>query len=159
MLSNAPRAIFNYGLQMIEIKKTVIVPYTAEKMFKLVSNIENYPKALPWCSKSKIKEQSGNEVIGAIYIEYLKIKTYFVTKNINTPFSKIEIQLVEGPFHNLYGYWNFIPLGETGCKIEFSLKYKFANVLLEKVIGPVFNYISKNIIDCFIKEARESHNK
>jgi len=88
MLSNAPRAIFNYGLQMIEIKKTVIVPYTAEKMFKLVSNIENYPKALPWCSKSKIKEQSGNEVI-----------------------------------------------------------------------GPVFNYISKNIIDCFIKEARESHNK
>ncbi len=41
----------------------------------------------------------------------------------------------------------------------FSGLYKFANVLLEKVIGPVFNYISKNIIDCFIKEARESHNK
>ncbi|MBY0379632.1 MAG: type II toxin-antitoxin system RatA family toxin, partial [Burkholderiales bacterium] len=99
------------------------------------------------------KDTHDNIVVGAIYLEYLKIKTHFVTKNINTPHSKIEMQLVEGPFHDFNGLWLFTPLGESGCRIDFSLKYKFANSIIEKVIGPVFSYVSKNIVDCFVKEA------
>ena len=138
---------------MIEIKKSVIVSSTPEKMFNLVSDIAHYSKYLPWCTKSEIKDEYDNIVVGAIYLEYLKIKTHFVTKNINTPNSKIEMELVEGPFNFLNGLWSFTPLGENGCKIDFSLKYKFASGIIEKVIGPVFSYISKNIVDCFVKQA------
>ncbi len=144
---------------MIEIKKTVIVPFTAETMYNLVSDVENYSKYLPWCRKSEIRSTNANTTEGAVYIEYLKVKTHFVTRNTNTPFSKIEMELIEGPFHNLDGSWVFIPLGDKGCKIEFLLQYKFSNLILEKIIGPVFSYISKNIVDCFIKEARESSNR
>ena len=141
---------------MIKIKKNVIVPFTAEKMYNLVSDIENYSKYLPWCKKSEVRSTNGNVIEGAVFIEYLKVKTHFVTRNTNTPYSKIDMELIEGPFHNLDGSWIFTPLGEKGCKIEFLLKYKFSNIILEKIIGPVFNYISKNIVDSFIKEARES---
>lgn len=141
---------------MNEIKKSVIVSHTAEKMFNLVSDIEHYSTYLPWCSKSELREKSENTVIGAIFIEYLKIKTHFVTKNINTPNSRIDMELVDGPFHHMGGYWAFTPLGEHGCKIDFILQYKFANSIIEKVIGPVFNYISKNIVDCFIIRANET---
>lgn len=142
---------------MFTIHKNVIVPHTPQKMFNLVSDIKNYPKYLPWCTNSEIKHTAQNEVIGTLHLEYLKIKTSFVTKNINTPFSTIEMYLVDGPFKHLTGLWTFTPLGESGCKIEFNLEYKFSNLILEKLIGPVFNYISKNIVDCFIQEANKQH--
>lgn len=138
---------------MNRIKKSIIVNSTAEEMFNLVTDIPNYPKYLPWCSDAKIISHDGEIVIGAVYIEYLKIKTYFITKNTNTKFSNIKVELVEGPFTSFAGGWFFTPIGDSGCKIEFVLEYKFSNFLLEKMIGPVFNYITKNIVECFVKEA------
>jgi ribosome-associated toxin RatA of RatAB toxin-antitoxin module len=87
----------------------------------------------------------------------MKVKMHFATRNHNTPHSKIEMQLVDGPFKELTGTWQFMPLGERGCKINFELNYKFSNFLLEKVIGPVFNLVSKNIVECFIKEANKQY--
>ncbi len=138
---------------MIKIKKIVIVPYSCEEMFDLVIDINNYQTFLPWCSKSSSFVDENNHVIGSIDIDYLKIKTHFITKNINTHPHKVNITFVDGPFSDLHGFWLFTPLGNNGCKIEFNLNYKFSNIFIEKLIGPVFNFITKNIIDCFIKEA------
>ena len=44
---------------MIEIRKTVIVPFTAETMYNLVSDVENYSKYLPWCRKSEIRSTNA----------------------------------------------------------------------------------------------------
>lgn len=142
---------------MSQIKRSIIVPYTDKQMFGLVKDIANYPKYLPWCKHSEIRSQTDTEVIGAVYIEYLKVKTHFVTRNINTPYSKIDMILVEGPFKNFCGSWGFTQLGENGCRIDFILNYKFSNILLEKIIGPVFEYINKNIINCFIAEAHKQY--
>jgi len=142
---------------MIEVRKSVIVPYSPDKMYNLVNDIQNYPKYLPWCSKAEIREQDESSVTGAIYIEYLKVKILFVTKNTHYLNERIDVQLVEGPFKQLAGHWKFIPLGDKGCKVEFFLHYKFTNHLLEKIIGPVFGFISKNIVDCFIKEAQKQY--
>ncbi len=106
---------------------------------------------------AKVKEQTQNTITATVNIEYLKVRTHFTTKNTNFPHEKIEVQLVDGPFKQLSGSWHFIQLGENGCKIEFLLHYKFSNIFLEKVIGPVFSYISKNIVDCFIKEAHKQY--
>lgn len=143
---------------MIEIKKTVIVPHTTKRMFNLVTDIKNYPNYLPWCTSTVINNENGNEVTGRVNIEYLKIKTHFTTKNTNIPYEKIEMSFIDGPFKAFSGQWHFTQLGENGCKIDFLLKYQFSNIILEKAIGPVFSYISKNIVDCFIKEASKYGN-
>ncbi|MBP9743269.1 MAG: type II toxin-antitoxin system RatA family toxin [Burkholderiales bacterium] len=142
---------------MPTITKTVLVPYTTRQMFNLISDIENYAQYLPWCTKSEIRNRMDNQVTGAVYLEYLKVKLHFVTLNTNIAYSAIKMELVEGPFKHLTGMWNFMPLGDTGCKIEFNLEYKFANNVLEKIIGPMFNYISKNIVECFIQEAKKKY--
>jgi ribosome-associated toxin RatA of RatAB toxin-antitoxin module len=144
---------------MNEVKKSVIVPFTPEEMFNLVNDINNYPKYLPWCRNAKIVKEQDNQVTGTIYIEYLKMRTHFTTINTNTKFSNITFKLVEGPFTSFSGHWSFLPLGDNGCKVEFILRYKFANIVLEKLIGPVFNYINKNIIECFVKEAAKNNTK
>jgi len=44
-------------------------------------------------------------------------------------------------------------LREDACKIEFALHYEFANFILEKIIGPVFNHIANTFVESFVKRA------
>jgi ribosome-associated toxin RatA of RatAB toxin-antitoxin module len=140
---------------MLKINKSVITPFSCEQMFNLVSDIENYKHYLPWCPSSKVLQNNGNETIGRVDISYLKVSTHFTTKNINTLHSRIDMSLVDGPFKELHGYWQFTPLGESGCKIEFNLNYQFNNIIIEKVIGKVFEIVIKSIVDAFVKKAHE----
>lgn len=140
---------------MPNIKKTVIIPYTPSQMYALVSDFANYPRYLPWCPSSQIISQTENTIVGRVDIEYLKVKAHFTTSNVNTLNERIDISLVDGPFKELQGHWIFTPLGESGCKVEFNLDYKFSNFLIEKVIGTVFEIVIKNIVDAFVKKAHE----
>lgn len=140
---------------MTIISKSVITPYSPAQMYALVSDIANYKEYLPWCPSSQILQVIGNKVIARVDISYLKVKAHFTTENINTENQRIEMNLVDGPFKQFKGHWLFTPLSETGCKIEFKLEYKFNNFIIEKVIGTVFEFIIKNIVDSFVQKAHE----
>ncbi len=135
------------------VEKSVLVAHTPAQMFALVDAVDKYPGFLPWCSKTEVQSREGSSVVASLHIDYLKIRQQFTTRNVNTPDSEIMMQLVEGPFRHLEGKWHFTPLGEMGCKIEFNLSYEFSSKMLEKIIGPVFGYISGTLVDAFIKEA------
>jgi len=68
------------------------------------------------------------------------------------------IKLINGPFKSLSGEWLFKELEKDSCKIELKLEYEFSNIILEKLISPVFNIIANTFIDEFIKEANKSNN-
>lgn len=144
---------------MLTITKSVITPYTPAQMYALVSDIANYKHYLPWCPSSQVLKSEGNRVVARVDISYLKVKAHFTTENINTPDQKIDLNLVDGPFKHLKGHWIFTPLGDTGCKVEFKLDYKFSNIIIEKVIGAVFEFVIKNIVDSFVKKAHEIYRK
>jgi ribosome-associated toxin RatA of RatAB toxin-antitoxin module len=67
----------------------------------------------------------------------------------------MDITLVNGPFSQMEGNWQFIPLTETACKVEFRLQYTFANGVLEMLISPVFNLIAATFVDAFVARAEE----
>lgn len=67
----------------------------------------------------------------------------------------MHIKLVEGPFTHLDGSWHFLPLGDSACKIEFTLHYEFSSRLIEKVVGPVFSHIANTFVDSFVKRAAQ----
>lgn len=144
---------------MLNISKSVITPYTPAQMYALVSDVANYKNYLPWCPSSEILKTDGNKIIGRVDISYLKVKAHFTTENINTQNERIDMSLVDGPFKQLHGHWKFIPLGENGCKIEFKLDYKFSNIIIEKLIGAVFELVIKSIVDSFVKKAHEIYRK
>jgi ribosome-associated toxin RatA of RatAB toxin-antitoxin module len=65
----------------------------------------------------------------------------------------MEIRLKDGPFKRLEGVWRFIELNENACKIEFMLNYEFANIIIEKIISPVFSHIANTFVDGFVARA------
>lgn len=142
---------------MPEVTKTVLVPYSAKEMYELVANIEDYPAFLPWCSGAQILERKGDGVSARLNIDFKGIKQSFATENRNTPESRIDMQLKEGPFRALQGQWLFTALAEDACRIDFRLEYHFASAILEKVVGPVFGHIAATFVDAFVRRAEDLH--
>lgn len=140
---------------MALVEKTVLVPHSAEQMFRLVDGVEAYPQFLPWCGGASVSEPDGDTVHATVHIDYHHIKQQFTTENVRTPPHQIVMTLHEGPFRQLDGNWRFIPLNESACKIEFRLHYEFSSKLLEKLVGPVFNYIADSFVDAFIHRAEK----
>lgn len=139
----------------MKILKSVIVPFSAEKMFELVDNCEDYPEFLKWCSNAEVIERNDNITCAKLYIDYKLVKTDFTTRNNKKFPEKMEIKLVDGPFKSLFGAWNFNALNENACKINFELTYEFSNIIFEKIIGKVFNLIANSLVESFIQRAKQ----
>lgn len=138
---------------MAVVRKSVLLAYSAEQMYALVENVEDYPKFLPWCGGAAVLQREGDKVVASLTINYHGVKQSFVTKNINTPPTSIDMELVEGPFKHLHGTWAFKALRADACKVEFELHYEFSNRILEQLIGSVFNKITNSFVDSFCKRA------
>ncbi|MBI3903412.1 MAG: type II toxin-antitoxin system RatA family toxin [Nitrosomonadales bacterium] len=140
---------------MATVEKTMLVPYSAERMFALVDNVLDYPQFLPWCGGSSVTAVDGDTVHATVHINYHHIKQSFTTENVRHAPQRIDIMLKDGPFQHLDGAWHFMPLSDSACKIEFRLHYEFSSKLLEKVFGPVFHYIANSFVDAFVHRAEK----
>ncbi|MDR4651791.1 MAG: type II toxin-antitoxin system RatA family toxin [Nitrosomonas sp.] len=138
---------------MAEIEKTVLVSYSAEKMFNLVDDVAKYPEFLPWCDGTTVVHLSETVTHATVNINYHHVKHSFSTENKRNPPLLIEMNLLNGPFEHLDGHWRFIPLSDEACKIEFRLHYTFSHKILEKLVGPVFHMIANSFVESFIGRA------
>jgi ribosome-associated toxin RatA of RatAB toxin-antitoxin module len=138
---------------MAIVHKSVFLGYSAEQMYALVGQIEEYPKFLPWCGGVKVHNLEENKLHATLLIHYHGVKQSFTTENINDPPHSMRMTLIEGPFKKLDGTWTFKPLREDACKVEFDLHYEFSSRVLEQIIGPVFSVIANSFIDSFCKRA------
>jgi len=143
---------------MHNIHKSAIVLHSSKKMFQLVDSVENYPLFLPWCGSTQIIERDNSKTIASIEINYKGIRQKFTTENTKKQNKEMMIKLIDGPFQSLSGQWIFKNLDNNICQIEVKLEYQFSNIILEKLISPVFNIIANTFIDEFIKEANKSNN-
>jgi len=143
---------------MHNIHKSAIVLHSSKKMFQLVDSVENYPRFLPWCGSTQIIERDNSKTIASIEINYKGIRQTFTTENTKKQNKEMMIKLIDGPFKSLSGEWMFKNLDKDSCQIELKLEYQFSNIILEKLISPVFNMIANTFIDEFIKEANKSNN-
>jgi len=124
-------------------------------MYKLVENVDNYQDFLPWCSHSEELQRGDDWVEGAVTISKGAVKKTFSTRNKLKEFTQIEINLLDGPFSELHGFWEFSALKEDACKISLELDYEFSSRMLGMVVGPVFNLVANAMVDSFVKQAKE----
>ncbi|MCM5569206.1 type II toxin-antitoxin system RatA family toxin [Burkholderiaceae bacterium FT117] len=139
------------------VRKSVLVPYPAERMFSLVERVEDYPKFLPWCGGTEVERHEDGSMTATVRIDFRGIRQSFTTRNTHEPGRRIEMALREGPFTQLHGEWRFTPLREDACKVEFVLEYRFAGGLLGRVLEPVFDHIARSFVDAFVRRAEHLH--
>jgi coenzyme Q-binding protein COQ10 len=67
--------------------------------------------------------------------------------------SRIDTEYLDGPFRYLKSKWVFVPDEGGGCIVDFDVDFEFRNVLLQGVIGLVFNDAMHRIVRAFEKRA------
>ncbi len=143
---------------MKTVQKTVLIWYTAQEMFDLVTDVEHYPQFLPWCDQTRVLERDEHGMLAEIGIAFAGIHQKFTTRNTHVPGSQVHVKLVNGPFSNLDGHWTFTPVGDGGeraCRINLELTYGFQNMALAALVGPVFDKIASTMVDAFVKRAEQ----
>jgi ribosome-associated toxin RatA of RatAB toxin-antitoxin module len=143
---------------MKTVHKSVLIWYSAEEMFALVTDVARYPEFLPWCDRSAVLAQDEHGMTAEIGIAFGGIRQTFTTRNEHVTGREVGMKLVNGPFSRLDGRWKFIPLGageQRACKVELELHYGFDNAALSALVGPVFDKIAGNLVDAFVKRAEQ----
>jgi len=137
------------------VGRSALVNHSAQQMFALVSEIESYPRFLPWCDRARVSERGQGRTVATLRINFRGLKEEFTTENRDLPNERIDMRLVSGPFRSLEGSWRFTPLSDTACKVELDLRYEIASTLLARLIGPVFDEIANSLVDAFARRADE----
>src|SRR3990172_3477383 len=127
---------------MTVINKKVVVPYSSEQMYQLVNEIELYPEFVPACESSQILSRTIDEVRASLTFAQSGIRKSFATLNRLQPHKMIEIRLLNGPFHNLEGFWRFDHLENNYCQVVLDLEFEFSSRILGMMFGPIFTQVT-----------------
>lgn len=152
---------------MKTVVKSVLIWYSAQEMFDLVADVAKYPLFLPWCDHARVLSQESDGVVAEVGISMAGVRQHFTTRNLHVPGRSIAMRMIEGPFSSLHGEWTFdaldapglgeaqIKAGQRACRVGLRLQYGFGNVVLAKLVGPVFDKISGQLVDAFVKRAEQ----
>ena len=152
---------------MKTVHKSVLIWYSPQEMYALVTDVTQYPQFLPWCDHTRVVQAHGDGMTAEIGLTFGAIqpnapfggvRQSFTTRNIHAPYHRVDVQLVKGPFSRLDGQWHFHILGDgskRACKVELTLNYGFDNATLGKLVGPVFDKIAASLVDAFVKRAQQ----
>ncbi|WNC69704.1 type II toxin-antitoxin system RatA family toxin [Thalassotalea nanhaiensis] len=140
---------------MPAINRHALVMYSAADMYKLINDVVSYPKFLPGCSDSKLISQTDDKMTASLLVSKGGVKKWFTTENTLELNKKINMNLKDGPFKTLSGYWLLTPLSDEACKVELVLDYEFSNKLIEMAFGRIFDSLTNNMVSAFTNRAKE----
>ncbi len=139
---------------MSHIKRSALVHYSPAEMYQLVNNVADYASFLPWCRSSEVKSETETEMVASVEIAKGVLNKTFTTHNQLQQGKRIDLQLVDGPFKKLSGYWQFDALKtENACKVNLELEFEFDNAMMSIAAKPIFTQIANSLVDSFCKRA------
>jgi coenzyme Q-binding protein COQ10 len=138
------------------------VRHSAEEMFDLVADVEDYPEFVPLCRALRVRGRSGDKqdvevLVAEMEVGHRAIHEKFTTRvTLDRPRLKIVVEYVDGPFRRLENVWNFRSgPQERGSTVEFFIAYEFRSRLLGALMGAMFDAAFRKFSAAFEARADE----
>lgn len=143
---------------MPKLDKTHIVRHSAQDMFDLVCDVENYPEFVPLCKSLKVNQRREKDektlIMADMTMAYKMMSETFTTQVLmNREALTIDVKYIEGPFKHLDNKWYFKAVDEKKCEITFHLDYELRSKMLAIAAGTVFEVAFGRFVDAFEKRA------
>jgi coenzyme Q-binding protein COQ10 len=137
---------------VISHRETRTVPYPAELMYAVVSDVEKYPQFLPWVVGLRVLSRRENGLTAEMAVGYGALRERYTSDVALDPATyRIDVTQTKGPFKTLENHWQFTPR-DQGCEVTFSILFEFKSRLLHNVAGAKFEKVMLKMADAF--EAR-----
>jgi len=138
------------------------VPFTPRQMFDLVADVERYPEFLPLCEaltvRKRGREGSKEVLIAEMTVGYHAIRESFTSRvRLDKEALVVEAGSVpeypSGPFRRVENRWTFAP-APGGCDVQFHIAYEFKSMMLQMLVGSLFDRVFRRYTQAFEERAR-----
>ncbi len=134
--------------------ETRVLPYSARQMYDLVADVAKYPEFLPWCAAARVRclrNEGARDIMHAdLVISFKVFRERFASRVVLWPEDlRVDTQYLDGPFKHMKSTWAFTALENGGCEVHFFVDFEFRNVILQGIIGLVFNEAMLRIVRAF----------
>lgn len=139
---------------MTTIQRSALVPYAASAMYTLVNDIEAYPQYMEGCVGATVLSRTPDTMEARLDLAKGGLKYSFTTRNRLLP-GRIELTLVEGPFEQFRGEWEFRELTATASKLTLHLDFEMSSRLLGFAARKMFDGIANQMVDALVRRAHK----
>ncbi len=138
------------------------LPYTAQQMYDLVADVEQYPQFLPWTAAARIRgtREDGDAVVmlADLVISFKVFRERFGSRVTLYPDAmKIDTEYLDGPFEKMVSNWAFEDAEGGGCNVSFFVDFAFRNKLLQTTATIFFNDAMQRVVRAFERRAADLH--
>jgi coenzyme Q-binding protein COQ10 len=146
---------------MPSFRTTRRVPFTPRQMFDLVADVERYPEFLPLCEALVVKhrERQGamDVLVADMTVGYKAVRETFTSRVTLDPAQYAVLAQgtsdSRGPFRRLENRWHF-RAAPGGCEVDFSIAYEFKSMMLQMLVGALFDRAFRRYTSAFEERAR-----
>lgn len=139
---------------MAHVSRSALIGYSAQQMFDLVNDIEQYPQFMQGCRSARVISKSDKELVGELSLAKAGVAQTFVTRNSLIAPSRIEMRLEEGNFSKFSAVWQFEALTEAACKVSFEMEFEFKYGLVDLAVGKLLSGSANNLVDALVDRAK-----
>lgn len=139
---------------MRHVKRTALVAQPPQRMFALINDIESYPAFVPGCTHARIESQTPTEIVATLGVKKGPMHAEITSRNRLEQDRSVTMSLLKGPFKELEGVWTLTPVGESGCRVDFDMRFAFRNPLSAALFEPLFEQTASSLVDAFVARAR-----
>lgn len=144
---------------MATVKRSALVPYSANAMYSLVNDVESYPQFMDGCTSVDIIEHTPQLMRATLFLKKAGMEVSFTTCNQLVADTSIQMTLQDGPFKTFNGLWQFKPLSDCACKLTLDLEFEFKSRALAGVATGMFSGVSNSLVDALCKRADQIYKK
>ena len=143
--------------------ETRVLPYSAQQMYDLVADVEDYPSFLPWTAAARIRERrdaGDHEVMLAdLVISFKVFRERFGSRVTLWPGDmRIDTEYLDGPFRHMESKWAFRDVPE-GVEVSFFVDFEFRNRILQGAAGMFFYEAMQRIVRAFERRAAQLYGR
>jgi coenzyme Q-binding protein COQ10 len=128
------------------------LPFSAEQMYDLVTDVRRYAEFLPWVAAVRVRSDGEDEMLADLVVGFKALKETFSSRVLKTPKSKVVVDYLDGPMRHLHNQWLFEETAD-GCIVDFTVDFAFQNRVFEALAGQYFSTALRKMTDAFIARA------
>ena len=150
---------------MPQFSNTRRVRHAAAEMFELVADVERYPEFVPLCGALKVRrripEPEGVEIVVAdMTVAYKLVRETFTSRvTLDRANLQILVEYLDGPFSRMENRWDFHPVADRACEVEFFISYEFKSRMLGMLMGSMFDLAFRRFAHAFEQRADKIYGK
>ena len=135
------------------------VKHSASDMFDLVADVDKYPQFVPLCQSLRVRRRTeGAEgietVVAEMTVAYKVMHETFTSRvTLDRPNLLITVDYLDGPFSRMENRWDFHPVSEQVCDVEFFIAWEFKSRVLAMLLGTMFEAAFRRFAAAFERRA------